>query len=112
MAWQSPTFFSLSYRWSAASAEAIETTLGRQRRACSNASSMLPPAARLTTEKRSGKASTILRVLLPIEPVDPRMAMRFISGKDYGNPHRRVRAPALARTTEAKKNHDYLESVV
>src|ERR1035437_8586325 len=40
---------------------------------------MLLPAAMLTTEKRSGKLSTMLRVLLPMEPVEPKMAIRFIN---------------------------------
>jgi hypothetical protein len=50
-------------------------------------------------------------VLLPIEPVDPRMAMRFISGKDYGNAHPNSESPALLGSTATQKNHDYLESV-
>ena len=41
-----------------------DITCGRQRRACSKASSTLLPAAMLTTEKRSGKLSTMLSVLL------------------------------------------------
>src|SRR5438270_8110817 len=34
---------------------------------------MLPPAARPTTQKRSGKASTTRSTLEPTEPVEPRM---------------------------------------
>src|SRR5271166_4359525 len=53
-------------------------TCGRQRRACSKASSTLLPAAMLPTEKRSGKLSTRLSVLLPMEPVEATMVMRFM----------------------------------
>ena len=62
----------------AASAVAMESSCGRQRRACSKANSTLLPAARVMTEKRSGKVSTILRVLFPMEPVEPRIAICFI----------------------------------
>src|SRR5215472_1837231 len=55
-------------------------TRGRQRFACSKASSTLRPAASVTTWKRSGKDSTTLRVLRPMLPVDPRIAMRFMDG--------------------------------
>src|SRR5271167_355 len=61
----------------------MEITCGCQRRACSKASFTLFPAAMLITEKRSGKLSTMLSVLLPMEPVEPRMAMRFIKGSAY-----------------------------
>ena len=39
---------------------------------------MFSPAASATTRRRSGCASTTASALWPIEPVDPRMAMRFI----------------------------------
>ncbi len=44
----------------------------------------------LTTEKRSGKASTIFSVLLPMDPVEPRMAMCFMDGNVYGIPQAAV----------------------
>src|ERR1700722_4251877 len=56
----------------------MEMIRGCQRCACSKAASRLAPAARATIWKRSGKDSATLRVLRPIDPVDPRMAMCFI----------------------------------
>src|SRR5271165_1599342 len=103
----SPTFFSLSCRWSAESADAMETILGCHRRACSNARSTFPPAARLTTEKRSGKASTIFSVLLPMEPVEPRMAMRFMMDSDYGNARLRLDAGEISAQTGQVENHPH-----
>src|SRR5437899_866160 len=40
-------------------------------------SSTFSPAARASTQKRDGSASTTLRHWRPIEPVEPRMARRF-----------------------------------
>ena len=51
---------------------ATETRRGRWRRTWSASRSMFRPAARATTRKRSGKASTTSRVETPIEPVEPR----------------------------------------
>src|SRR5208337_3874419 len=79
----SPAFLNLSRSCPADSSEAIDMTCGCQRRACSKASSTLLPAAMLTTENRSGKLSTMLSVLLPMEPVEPRMATRFMKDSAY-----------------------------
>src|SRR5271165_3912175 len=103
----SPTFFSLLWRWSADSSDAMDTIFGRQRRACSNARSTFPPAARLTTEKRSGNASTIFSVLLPMEPVEPRMAMRFMGDTDYGNARLRLDAGEISAQTGQVENHPH-----
>src|SRR5271165_6778744 len=78
MSLPSPAFLILSWSCPADSTEPIDINWGRQRRACSKASSTLLPAAMATMEKRSGKLSTMLSVLLPMEPVEPRMAMRFM----------------------------------
>src|SRR5664279_45974 len=84
MACPRPTFFSLSARCPADSADDMETILGCHRRACSNASSTFAPAARVATEKRSGNDSTIFSVLFPMDPVDPSMAMFLMGGCIYG----------------------------
>ena len=46
---------------------------------CSASRSAFSPAARPTTSRRSGCASTTASALWPIEPVEPRIAMRFMS---------------------------------
>src|SRR5215470_3551812 len=74
----SPSVFSCALTFSAFRSEASERTLGVQRRACSSADSAFDPAAIVTSSKRSGWFSITLSVLWPMEPVDPRMAMRFI----------------------------------
>src|SRR5262249_27112240 len=74
----SPSAFSCLPTFSASCSEASERTLGLQRRACSSADSAFDPAAIVTSSKRSGWFSITLSVLWPIEPVDPRMAIRFI----------------------------------
>src|SRR5215469_3138734 len=102
-----PTFLSLSCRWSADSAEAIDRILGCQRRACSNARSTLPPAARLVTEKRSTKASTICSVLLPMEPVEPRMAMRFMGARLMVSHACRSQLGKIRAETGWVENHPY-----
>mmetsp|Transcript_20478 Transcript_20478/g.50900 ORF Transcript_20478/g.50900 Transcript_20478/m.50900 type:complete len:314 (+) Transcript_20478:768-1709(+) len=61
----------------AASAVAIETTFGVYFRTCSVMSFELVPAERASTTKLSGQASTISRVWVPIDPVDPRRESRF-----------------------------------
>src|SRR6478736_7788665 len=75
-----PAVLRCDRRISASTSVASEITLGFQRRACSNAAPTLCPAARETTSKRPEYDSTTLRVLRPIEPVEPRMAMRVMSG--------------------------------
>lgn len=49
-----------------------ETSLGLNLATCSARSSRLLPAARATIWKRSGFSSTISRVWVPMEPVDPK----------------------------------------
>src|SRR5271165_7355303 len=110
MACPKPTFFSLSCRCPADSSEAMETILGCQRRACSKARSTLAPAARLVTAKRSGKASTIFSVLLPMDPVEPRMAMCLMSGSDNGNPRGQSDAGEIPAQTGDVKNHSDRQS--
>ena len=56
---------------------ATETTSGRQRRHCSKRMSRLEPAANAMGWKRSGWDSQMLRVLWPMEPVEPRTAIFF-----------------------------------
>src|SRR6476469_1203337 len=73
-----PASFSRTLRLFACDSAATEITRGRQRFACSKARSRLRPSASVTTWNRSGKDSTTLRVLRPIEPVDPKIAMRFM----------------------------------
>src|SRR5262249_3375802 len=58
--------------------KATDSTCGRQRFACSNARSRLRPAARVTTWNLSRNDSTTLRVLRPMLPVEPKIAMRFM----------------------------------
>src|ERR1051325_11573076 len=72
--------------FSAPSSVPSESTFGRHRTACSTAASTLLPAAIDTTAKRSGYCSAMLRVLRPMEPVDPRMAMCFMESGNRGWP--------------------------
>ncbi len=65
---------------SRAPASATETTFGRCRATCSARTSTLPPAARPTTSKRPGKASTTRSTFVPMEPVEPRMERPFMGG--------------------------------
>ena len=51
---------------------------GRSARPARRSAPMFSPAASATTRSRSGCASTTASALCPIEPVEPRMAMRFI----------------------------------
>jgi hypothetical protein len=54
-----------------------ETNSGRKRATCSANFCILRPAARATT-RNSSRCSITLRVLQPMEPVEPRMEMPFI----------------------------------
>src|SRR3989442_14355992 len=56
----------------------MATAVGRYRAICSAMRSALLPAASATTRSLSGCASTTASALWPIEPVDPRMASRFM----------------------------------
>ena len=62
----------------------IEASRGRCLRHCSMSRSALPPAASPTNWRRSGWSSTTLRVLVPIEPVQPSRTTRFMSGTSLG----------------------------
>ncbi len=61
----------------AAASVAIETTFGVYFKTCSVMSFELVPAERASTTKFSGQASTISRVWVPMDPVDPRRESRF-----------------------------------
>ena len=56
---------------------AIATARGRNRPTCSARRTAFSPAARPTTWIRPGWASTTASALRPIEPVEPRIAIRF-----------------------------------
>src|SRR5687768_3877992 len=56
----------------------MQTASGLCLRACSMRSSALLPAARPTSWRRSGRSSTTLTVLVPMEPVLPRRTTFFI----------------------------------
>src|SRR5215469_18762214 len=73
-----PSALSCLPTFSASCSVANERIRGFHLRACSNAASAFAPAAIVTNSKRSGWFSITLSVLWPMEPVDPRMAMRFI----------------------------------
>mmetsp|Transcript_10531 Transcript_10531/g.22199 ORF Transcript_10531/g.22199 Transcript_10531/m.22199 type:complete len:305 (+) Transcript_10531:293-1207(+) len=61
----------------AAFSVAIETTLGLYFKTCSVMSFELVPADKASTTKLSGQASTMSRVCVPMDPVDPRRESRF-----------------------------------
>ena len=63
---------------SSAAASATETTFGRWRATCSARTLDVPPAARPTTSKRPGNASTTRSTFVPMEPVEPRMERPFM----------------------------------
>ena len=65
---------------SRAPASATDTTRGRCRATCSARTSTFVPAARPTTSKRPGNASTTLSTFVPMEPVEPRMERPFMGG--------------------------------
>ena len=69
----------------AASSVAIDISFGRHLRACSKAASTFLPAASDVTLNRSGYASTIFNVLVPIEPVDPKMAIRLAESEEFSS---------------------------
>ena len=71
---------SRSRRVATRSPSARATTSGRWRRIWPISRSRLRPAVRATTRKRSGKSSTISRVWVPIEPVDPSTLRAFTGG--------------------------------
>ena len=54
------------------------TSWGRKSAICSSSKARFRPAVSATTSKQSGCSVTISRVLTPIEPVEPRMASRFM----------------------------------
>ena len=59
------------------SSAATENTRGRWRSTCSASRDVLAPAARPTTSIRSGCAAATASALTPMDPVDPRIAMRL-----------------------------------
>ena len=65
-------------RSASAAAEAIATVAGRCVRSARRSGATFSPAASATTCSRSGCASTTASALWPIEPVEPRIAMRFM----------------------------------
>ncbi len=107
IAWPSPTFFSLSCRCSAASAEAIETTWDAS---AAPARTRVRRFLRGQADHREAirKASTIFSVLLPMEPVEPRMAMRFMDGKDlwYRRPRDYTAPKVPAQSCKIKDQSD------
>ena len=60
-----------------------ETILGECLTIWSAMSEAFAPAARPTTSKRPGNDSTTFRHCRPIEPVEPRMDIRFMAGIDF-----------------------------
>ena len=62
----------------------IEATRGRWRRHCSISRSAFPPAASAMSCSRSGWSSTTLRVLVPMEPVQPSRTTRFMCPHSLG----------------------------
>jgi hypothetical protein len=56
----------------------MDTSLGRYRAICSATSLTFDPAARATTSKLPGSESTTFRHWRPMDPVEPKMAMRFM----------------------------------
>jgi len=70
--------FMTAFSLAAAVWSLTDTTTGRKRRICSASSSTFWPAARATTRNSSVCSVTTDRVLWPMEPVEPRMARRFI----------------------------------
>src|SRR5512145_2617732 len=58
----------------------MATACGVKRRICSANISSLLPAVRPTTRNSSGKRSTMSNVLVPMDPVEPRMTIDFIGG--------------------------------
>src|ERR1700722_7999688 len=73
-----PCDFSASHSCAAASGVPTETTLGSWLRTCFATSATWEPAARAMTSNDRGCASTTSSVWRPIEPVEPRIEMRFI----------------------------------
>src|ERR1700728_1851815 len=73
-----PRDFSASHSCAADSGVPTDTNLGLWRRTCFVISAMLEPAARATTSNEPGCESITLTVWRPIEPVEPRIEMRFI----------------------------------
>src|ERR1700745_1459992 len=79
--WRDPLSMSQSFR--APASVATDTILGRCRTTCSAARAMFDPAARATISNRPGNESGTLKHALPIEPVDPRIEMRFMCQQFY-----------------------------
>src|SRR2546423_1826866 len=78
-----PSFLSCWRTFSASCSLASERTLGFQRRASLSAASVFEPAAIVNNWNRSGLLSITLSVLRPMEPVEPRMAMRYMKALAY-----------------------------
>ena len=72
-----PASSKFDFNCCAAFSVAIDTTLGLYFKTCSVINFELVPAERASTTKLSGQASTISRVWVPIDPVDPRRESRF-----------------------------------
>ena len=72
---------------------------GRYRSSCAASASTLRPAASPTTRSRSGYASITASALVPIEPVEPRIATRFTTHPwtRRGAPDSRRESPATGR---------------
>ncbi len=73
-----PRWLSRARSRSRVASSRTETTAGSKRSICSARRSTLPPAARATTLKCSGKSATTERALAPTEPVEPRIASPLI----------------------------------
>src|SRR5688572_21775819 len=61
----------------------MATARGRYRRICSASISSFWPAVRPTTRNSAGNRSTMSSVLVPIDPVEPRMTIDFIAGPSW-----------------------------
>ena len=68
--------------------------VGRKRATCSANRAMFSPAASATTRSRSGCASTTASALWPIDPVDPRIAIRFMWSRELRGTGRTRSRPA------------------
>ena len=78
---------------SIASPVPIATALGRNSRTCLAITATLLPAASATTSTRSACVRATSSALVPMEPVEPRMAMRVMAkdATDYADSQMRAR---------------------
>src|SRR5262249_61852683 len=83
----------------------IDTSLGRKRATCSARRSSERPAARATTRKRSGNASTTSSDERPIEPVDPRIDRDLILERDYRGREKDDRAGSVGSEPDQERGH-------